>query len=96
MIKTYKIADISTCHITKTDAELMHPTAPFHLAEVNGGHGSIFYLTDPAWDMADRLARAGFSSEFVECMCEARTAGCDYIRFDADGEKYPGMRTFNW
>jgi hypothetical protein len=88
---TDKIADVSTCEITKRDCELiMNPSAPQHLANHDQGCGAIFYTQDDPKQLTTSLGSlraAGFSRAFRTLFKEASMAGVRYIRFDADGAR---------
>jgi hypothetical protein len=95
--KSMRVADVSTKHITARDGQLIsNPNAPHSVAEVHGGYGTFFHTNDDCGDMDGSLRSAGFSDEFIRIMRLAALQGCDYVRFDSDGEDYAGLPEFEW
>lgn len=107
----YKIADISTIHITEKDGELIgRKDAPFRIGEVDsiipggGSPGVFFYVPKnnlgcpkaDCDDIEERLAAFGFSHAFVEIMQSLRKQGIPYVRFDCDGAIIDNTQHFEW
>lgn len=102
---TYLIADISTAHITQSDAAILRdPSVPGRLAELDalhgedGGPGMILSVGT----VADHVGRVdeyrfrGLSDAFIAIMGELARREIPYVRFDRDGETVDGAQTFVW
>ena len=98
-----KNLDISTGHISRTDAALLDVCArntgmpPVIVYKYDEGY--FVYVTDDEGSFIDTVATvktAGFSREFVDVLKLARANGCKYAQIDRDGEIYKDTRVFNW
>jgi hypothetical protein len=101
---TYRIADISTKYITKSDGQKIgNKESPGHIASIDGfdggSPGDIFSVPQNRADMDLRredLISAGFSIHFVKIIKELSRGKIEYVRFDRDGADIEGSETFNW
>lgn len=90
-LETLQYADVSTAYLQSSDLGLLLDTsAPGHLANLDNGEGSIFYVPEfdqtQLWDAFAQEAREfGFSERFVEIMLAAYEQHIPYVRFDCDG-----------
>jgi hypothetical protein len=98
------MADISTRHITRADADVLEdPSTPGHLAALDqingdGSPGMILHVA-PKADQGERVEayRArGLSEAFIALMSELSRQGIPYVRFDRDGEDVDGSPAFEW
>lgn len=101
----YKIADVSTAHITQADAEILaQPTTPGRVAaldnvEEDGSPGMILSVPMDAAcgkDRADEYRRLGLSAAFIGLMDDLTAQGIPYVRFDRDGARVIGAPEFVW
>jgi len=102
----YRIADVSTRHITKRDAELMgRHDAPGHVACVDPEAGESASPGDVFAVMRDRachrnlladLKGYGFSAAFVRVFRALYRQRVAYVRFDAGGGEVAGVARFEW
>lgn len=102
--------DISTCHITSKDAEVLRRIRPgngTHLAPPRlivqpyeyGWTISTSGMLDGDEDRAERLAAMideGFSEHFIKMMLYAADNGTQMVRLDCDAGLEPGLPTFDW
>jgi len=96
VLPKYKVADISTAHITKEDARLLH--------EMNscGEAPSYYELDEYGWlvnvDPADwaPMKELGYSNTFVALLMRAKMEGCSYLRLDRDGPVVDELPSFDW
>ncbi len=106
--ETYQIADISTAHITRGDAEIMgNPEGPCHVAKIDGtaslthdtSPGDIFVVPLDEANFKEQLANLaafGYSQQFLDLMTELHKQRIPYVRFDRDGGEVEGAPTFEW
>lgn len=84
---TYKYLDVSTCHITKEDNEILQNT----LIDVPGlvvypvDHGYFMPLCEHYEGIEAERAKSALSPSFWKIVDMARKRGCALIRLDADG-----------
>ena len=105
--KTFRIADVSTIHITQSDAALLQDeTTPGRIAELDkihsddtGGPGFILSVPSDAVSHQENISeylKRGFSLSFVGLIRTLWGQSIPYVRFDRDGEEVAGARIFNW
>ena len=102
----YKVADVSTRHITRRDAELMgRQDAPGHVACIDAEDGDAGSPGDVFAVMLDRACHGrlladlkgfGFSSAFVRIFRALYRQRVAYVRFDAHGGETEGLAEFDW
>jgi hypothetical protein len=104
-IETFAMADVSTAHITFGDSERIgNIDAPFHVARLDPVHdahdspGDIFAvnLDLSPMEIADELARYGFSNAFQEIFNKLHTYKIPYVRFDRDAPEVGDWPAFDW
>ena len=108
-LRTYKYADVSTMHVTKEDADLLAVDArirsgkrdPRIPALIVFGYEEGFFVHVPedeeTFKDGLRMAkRHGYSKGMLKLLRLARDEGASFLRLDADGEPYGGLRTFDW
>ncbi len=86
-------ADISTSYLEETDLHLL-ATAPHHLAEIDGGVGTILWLSTDGSPLEEFVAEAklhGLSDRFIDIIRELDRQKIRYVRFDADGGEVEGI-----
>ena len=96
--RTLKMADVSLTHIPRQDRDrLLHPHPPALLTRADDGVWAVFpVFYDPAMRVqyASDLLDAGFSCMLLDVLDAAEFQGCDYVRFDADGQTYSWLNQF--
>ena len=102
----FRIADVSTRHITSRDAELMgRQGAPGHVACIDAEHGEAGSPGDVFAVMLDQACHGklladlkdfGFSSAFVRIFRALYRQRVAYVRFDAGGGEAQGLAEFRW
>ena len=102
--RLYRMADVSTTHVTLEDGRLMgSEDAPCLVGETKDRNGAIFWV--PTKDMATKrkfaeklkeMAAFGFSKHFLRFFRKLREQGIEYVRFDVDGKEVDGAPTFDW
>lgn len=106
-LSIHKYADVSTCHITKKDAEILERFAddvpllfthnpPFTVAKY--AEGFFIPLGSGNWANEaehDSLSE-GLSEEFANLLHHVVEQGAFVLRLDADGDKVDGLPTFDW
>jgi hypothetical protein len=98
--------DLSTCHFTKEDNEVLKrlatttdaPTCPLYVYDEDQGYIVLTNGTDEDWQYKGRQAMidAGLSLAFVELATYARRRGYTGIWFDADASECDAFPTFDW
>ena len=100
----HKYAYISTGYLETSDLPLLgRKDAPHHLAELDNGEGSFFWVPagmtyrhagegdeELVLFISEALA-FGFSQRFVDIMRELFCNDIQYVRFDADGGDVEGL-----
>ena len=94
----FKMADISTGHVTEEDGRLMGMAGDVPGRIANLGTGSIFYVPmDQGREEVMRdMARFGFSSAFLELLDLLAEDKIDYVYFDGAGTVHDWLRQFEW
>lgn len=87
----YKIIVISTAHIT-IDTFCGYLTGgAYPISYVNDdGFGKIVRVTD------DDIEEDDYPADLLACMAFAKDNGCDYIRFNGDGNVYEELSLYRW
>ena len=88
-------ADISTCHITKLDDELLEKGHPCAIGQYDYGYVVKSYFALEADDRA-ALLKHGFSQAFVDILKKLADNHIHYVFFDCDGYKIEGWQAFDW
>lgn len=98
--------DLSTCHFTKEDNEVLKalatseeaPTCPLYVYDEEQGYIVLTPGCDEDWHYKGRqqLIDAGLSLAFVELATYARLRGYTGIWFDADAPECEFFPTFDW
>jgi hypothetical protein len=96
------VLDISTCHVTQKDTELLEqddcPVTGYPYGPKDDTYGHLVHLNEDAKDFAADMKAAksyGFSSAFIKICKAAREKHCAYVRFDRDGAMYD-LPSFDW
>ena len=91
----HQYADISTGYVADSDLELLlRVDAPLHVANVDDGHGSFFYVPAEPDLLESSIAdsrKFGFSEQFVTIIQALFEQKIPYARFDADGAYVEGL-----
>ena len=91
--------DVSTCHITKEDNDLLHDFC------VNGSDSLIVdsfdggywvFVPDDRVEIVRLSTEKSFSKAFVNLLADAMSMKIWWIRFSTDGEVHQGLPTFDW
>lgn len=94
-----KMLDVSTCHITCNDADILS-----HITD-HSFYGLVVYdLSGYGWfvcipedeDVYEEIVEEGFSKHFINILRIAQRNNILYIRFDSDGHIHKGAPTFDW
>lgn len=97
---TFKIADVSTAHITAKDAMMMcDPQIPGFIASVSEGAGEMFAVFKNERFFKDQLQflkSRGFSSEFIALFQHLHDQNIPYVRIDSISEEVEGLPRFYW
>lgn len=83
-LKTFTVADVSTCHVAPTDLEGLRYVES--VVSYVDEHGAWVWV--PADEFPGRVAEMradGMSELFCGVLAAANAAGCAYVRLDADG-----------
>ena len=92
--KEFRVADISTRHVTEQDRQLLlNPECPRLYGVQKDGCGAMIYTT-PGKDNLEYLKECGFSDAFVDIYRDADEQGIAYILFDCDGHVSPDLPTY--
>lgn len=99
-IKSFKMMDCSTGHMTQEDCNLLetegcngNDNLCFSCVQYEEG----FFINLSGIDLPhvnDDLGR--FSSSFAHILRTAKEMGFDFINFDRDGEVYKEFPTYDW
>jgi len=107
----YLVADCSTAHIRKSDADLLEASEEaasstelysFHkqrcsLSFTSREFGWLVSIPDETYIRWKELCRAdGFSEEFIRLINDVRNDGCWFLMLDCDGEQYGHLPVFDW
>ena len=96
-MKTYKMLDISTAHISEKDSKLLSKQDLIPFTCLNYEEGFIINLSvfqnDP---VQKEQQRKRFSPEFFKIIEKALEEGCTHINLDRDGEVYTEFPEFDW
>ena len=96
------VLDISTGHITKEDDRLIKEAAPDEnvlVPIITYGYKEGYFVYVPSDDLKvhlDRCKRHGMSTQFCKILRLAAVRGIKYVQFDADGQTYADLKTYNW
>jgi hypothetical protein len=93
---TFKVANVSTAHITPADRELLMDEA--RAVTFTNDYGALVCVThddDIFTDESESWREEGFSDAFLSLMAAVREQGFDYIWFDSDGGDVDGAPTFD-
>ena len=97
MLSTFRVADVSTAHITESDADALGQDAHGDVLLTSDYPEGFWVRTAVAADPAAlRGLRDRYSEAFVALLVVAHRLGCSHIRLDADGEIYPSLPTYDW
>lgn len=105
--ETYRIADISTVHITKEDGQLIsQKDLPGHIASLDediageGAPGEFFAVFTDAESFENMqvagFKRAGLSEAFINIFRHLHYQQIPYVRIDADGAYATNLPEFEW
>ncbi len=97
------LLDISTCHITKKDGELiLQADSPYLIAIETDRYSSFFYVPlmmserEGHLDLIKELEDFGYSKAFQDIFIKARLEGVEKIRFSAGGYEFEHLPEFEW
>lgn len=99
-IQTYKVADLSTSHMTRADNDLLtarHEDPDFPVIVRFTEFGWLLYVSsidDP--DIQEIWRDAGLSQTVIQACLAANRAGCKYADFDCDGIIYEDLPKADW
>lgn len=94
---------VSTAHVTRQDMETLAAVGAKERPRGVVGDGLVAYsyaegvfivVHERGFDAANFHPR--LSAEFTRLYKAALDAGCDMLRLDADYERVPGFKTFDW
>jgi len=89
-----KFMDVSTAHITKTDAEKLDSSNNAACGELSFDRFEYgYYVYIPDQSTTDRLP---MSSAFKTLMHYARESGFRAVKLDCDATNYPQLASFTW
>jgi len=92
--------DVSTCHITKKDNNLLienkDPSTNPELIVYGYPEGYFIFVPDQVEDLQDKLKAEGYSKELINLLILAHQHDCIFLRLDADGVSYEDLPTFDW
>lgn len=88
-----KYLDVSTCHITQKDSELLPNDIGLPIRVVLDEYG---FFVSVLKDGIDELKDHGFSDDFINVQKHALLNKCTYINLDRDGYIYEHMHQNNW
>ena len=96
-MKTFKMLDISTGHLSQQDVNLLEDTENLSFTCVSYEEGffinlSLFETNLPQMKQEEQR----FSPEFFKIIKAALKEGCTHINFDRDGEEYEEFTKFEW
>ena len=96
-IRTYKVMECSTAHITKHDGKLLD-ARDCTMAVQNTDYGWFVYCSGVRSnrELRDALEYFGFSRAFINLMVAARNQGCKFLDLDCDGWVYDKFPKFDW
>lgn len=91
---------LSTAHVGKKDGALLAEAEQnWPLAGlICGAHGTLMHvrpLAEHRTTHEEVLYAAGFSRKFINLFKHIIDANVDYVIFDADGPKIPGLKEYN-
>ena len=96
----HKFLDLSTVHITRTDAEILDEADCHDLIVYPTGEFGWFIHApsdESTWlEVRKRALRAGLSSVFVALLEKARAENCWFLRLDRDGDEDPTLPVSSW
>ena len=92
---------LSTAHVCRADGALLADSnQEWPLAGMLFGacgtlmHVRALWSHDAKYDQT--LELFGFSEEFIELFGKIVDSGVDYVIFDGDGPRIPGLKTYDW
>ena len=96
-MKTYKMLDISTGHLSKKDVDLLEYSDKNSFSCVIYEEGFYINLALFEHDLpVMKQEKQRFSPEFFKIIERALAEGCTHINFDRDGEEYEEFIKFDW
>lgn len=110
MLTIYKYADVSTCHITVKDKDILEAQEPdmgpipslvdrFPLTVAKYREGFFIPIGEgEEWlkEMMDDLLKAGLSMSFIKLLGHCIKEGVYVLRLDADGNEIAGLPKHEW
>lgn len=99
-LKTFRMADISTGHVTESDSDLLE-----RFAEDDNRlpvvamyeEGFVLHVTyDTVDEQEEELREAGASDSLIGILRRAREEGFHYIILDRDAEQYSSLPKHDW
>lgn len=97
--ETYRVADISTQHVTPEDGfRLTAGDCPGHVANTPEDAGTIIAipLAELANEGLEELRQYGFSESFLGIVSDLQEQGIPYARFDKDGAPVINAPIYQW
>jgi len=104
-VETIKVMEISTCHITKEDNEILrkfvdvgpedHPQvimAYEHGFMVSSWHN----FNDNPEKLEEKLLELGHSPAYINLVRVAFDAGCKWLNLDCDSSDYSWLPSYEW
>lgn len=102
-LKQIRMADVSTCHVTQRDTELLtneDPSNPAIADQYEYGFylhvPCIFQAEESFEDRMTQFADYGYSDPFLDLMRQANAEDFSLIRLDCDGTSYNDLPSFDW
>lgn len=90
MLKTYRILELSTAHVSLATRDLLDGTFihVWPVSGMTGEHGWLIYAHDERPD--------GCPDDLWKCIERAHTEGASYLWFDQDLDPIDGLATYDW
>jgi hypothetical protein len=91
--------DISTCHITEKDNQLLTQAAkgdsdnPVVTYDYEYGYFVYVPTNDPIYNA---LIPYGYSKQFIKILKRACILHCGFVLFDGNGTEYNDLESFSW
>lgn len=103
-LKCFKVADVSTLHISGEDAVILkkhagagHEEHPQVILEYEYGFMvSTWHSEEDLPNFKDKLTKLGHTPEYVSLVLRCNIGGYKWLNLDCDGEDYDDLPVFEW
>lgn len=90
----FRYLDVSTCHITQEDSELLDNADS--LIVTKREHGWLVHVPELKCIEFNEILEEGFSNSLIKVLAKALMLNCNFILFDCDANEHADLDTHDW